>query len=43
MSISREERITANLKERAEIRADLANKGILLEQFPDDLYKSKEL
>ena len=43
MTISREEQIAANRKEVAEIKNDLANKGILLEQFPDDLYKSKEL
>ena len=43
MSITREEQIAANLKERAEIQADLASKGILMEQFPYDLYTNKEL
>ena len=43
MSLSREEQILANRKEIAEIVNDLAKKDILIEQFPDDLYKSKEL
>jgi hypothetical protein len=43
MSVSREEQIAANLKERAEIQADLLCKGIFVEYFPYDLYKSKDL
>lgn len=43
MSLSREEQIAANLKERAEIQADLSCKGIFVEHFPYDLFKSKDL
>ena len=43
MAISREEQIAANLKEVSEIQAELANKGILVENFPYDLFKSEEL
>lgn len=43
MTISREEQIAENLKETAEIQADLASKGIIVKNFPDDLYASKDL
>ncbi len=43
MTISREEQIEINRKEVAEIKHDLASKGIFIEHFPDDFYTSKDL